>query len=201
MAYFRPLLMAILKKYDDPGQRIGTFKEIERFVFVVFRLTQTRSNYRSSEFSNAVRAIDRGDMDLAELKKRLRNQMSFSFTDKGRFANGDFYLLLQKKFENGQGYYDWPGLRYFLYEYELELLSSSRQKKVDWADLLKTPKDKISIEHIYPQSETRRGSRLQRYRNEGGRRIAIASGTCCSSLPRSTLRCRTTPSPKEEAQA
>ena len=31
MAYFRPLLMAILKKCDDPGQRIGTFKEIERF--------------------------------------------------------------------------------------------------------------------------------------------------------------------------
>ena len=147
VAYFRPLLMAILKKCDNPGQRIDTFKEIERFVFVVFRLTQTRSHYRSSEFSNAVRAIDRGDMDLAELKERLRNRVSFTFTD--------FYLLLRKKFENGRGYYDWqPGLRYFLYEYELELLSSSRQKKVDWADLLKTPRDKVSIEHIYPQSET-----------------------------------------------
>ncbi len=146
MAYFRPLVMAILKKCDDPGQRVGAFKEIERFVFVVFRLTQTRSHYRSSEFSNAVRAIDRGDTGLVELKERLRNRVSFTFTD--------FYLLLQKKFENGRGYYDWPGLRYFLYEYELELLSSSRQKKVDWADLRKTPKDKVSIEHIYPQSET-----------------------------------------------
>lgn len=65
-----------------------------------------------------------------------------------------FRPLLRKKFENGQGYYGWSGLRYFLYEYELGLLSSSRQKKVDWADLLKTRKDKISIEHIYPQSET-----------------------------------------------
>ena len=154
MAYFRPLLMAILKTCDDPGQRVGIFKEIERFVFVVFRLTQSRSNYGSSEFSNAVRAINRGDMDLAELKERLRNWMSFTFTDEGLFATDHFYLLLQKKFENGQGYYGWPGLRYFLYEYELELLSSSRQKKVDWADLLKTPRDKISIEHIYPQSET-----------------------------------------------
>ena len=154
MAYFRPLLMAILKKYDDPGQRIDVFKEIERFVFVVFRLTQTRSNYGSSEFSNAVRAINRGDMDLADLKRRLRSWMSFTFTDEDYFTNDDFYLLLKKKFENGQGYYDWSGLRYFLYEYELELLSNSRQKKVDWADLLKTAKDKISIEHIYPQSET-----------------------------------------------
>ena len=145
-SYFRPLLMAILKKCDDPDERIGAFREIERFLFVVFRLTQARSNYRSSEFSNAVRAIDRGDMDLAELEERLRNRVSFTFTD--------FYLLLQKKFENGQGYYGWPGLRYFLYEYELELLANSRQKKVDWADLLKTRRDRISIEHIYPQSET-----------------------------------------------
>ena len=184
MAYFRPLLMAILKKCDGPGQRIGTFKEIERFVFVVFRLTQTRSNYRSSEFSNAVRAIDRGDMDLAELKERLRNRMSFTFTDQGHFTNDDFYLLLQKKFENGQGYYDWPGLRYFLYDYELELLSSSRQKKVDWADLFKTPKDKISIEHIYPQSETAawkpafkgiRKREREAYRNSLGNLLLLSS--------------------------
>ena len=184
MAYFRPLLMAILKKCDDPGQRIGTFKEIERFVFVVFRLTQTRSNYRSSEFSNAVRAIDRGDIDLAELKERLQDRMSFTLTDEGHFANEDFYLLLQKKFENGQGYYDWPGLRYFLYEYELKLLSSSRQKKVDWADLLKTPKDKISIEHIYPQSETVawklafrsiRKQEREAYRNSLGNLLLLSS--------------------------
>ena len=36
----------------------------------------------------------------------------------------------------------------------MSLLSDSRQKKVDWSDLLKTSKDKISIEHIYPQTET-----------------------------------------------
>lgn len=153
MAYFRPLLMAILKTCEDAGQRVGIFKEIERFVFVVFRLTQSRSNYGSSEFSNAVRAISRGDMDLADLKKGLRAWMSFTFTDEDHFANDEFYLLLQKKFENGQGFYGWSGLRYFLYEFELGLLSGSRQKKVDWTDLLKTPKDKISIEHIYPQSE------------------------------------------------
>ncbi|HBJ33555.1 MAG TPA: DUF4268 domain-containing protein [Planctomycetaceae bacterium] len=154
MAYFRPLVMAILKRVDGSPERVGIIKEIERFVFVVFRLTQSRSNYSSSEFSNVVRAIDRGDVDLAELKDRLRNRMSFAFTTDGRFATEDFHLLLQKKFEIGQGYYGWPGLRYFLYEYELGLLSSSRQKKLDWADLLKTPKDKISIEHIYPQTET-----------------------------------------------
>lgn len=182
MAYFRPLLMAILKKSEDPSQRIGIFKEVERFVFVVFRLTQTRSNYRSSEFSNAVRAVDRGEIDLVELKGRLRNRMSFTYAADGHFKNDDFYLLLEKKFENGQGYYGWPGLRYFLYEYELGLLSSSRQKKVDWADLLKTPKDTISIEHIYPQSETAawkpafKGIReREAYRNSLGNLLLLSS--------------------------
>lgn len=49
-------------------------------------------------------------------KERLREGMSFTFTDEGHFASDDFYLLLQKKFEKDQGYYDWSGLRYFLYE-------------------------------------------------------------------------------------
>jgi hypothetical protein len=45
-------------------------------------------------------------------------------------------------------------LRYFLYEYELSLFRAAVQQKVNWDDLLKTDKDKISIEHIYPQTET-----------------------------------------------
>ena len=170
MAYFRPLLMAILKNYDDCHQRVSAIKEIERFVFVVFRLTQTRSNYGSSEFSNAVRAIDNGDMELTKLRQRLRNWMSFTFTDEGHFAIDYFHFLLQKRFENGQGYYGWTGLRYLLYEYELKLLSHSRQQKVDWADLLKTPSDKISIEHIYPQSETAAWKAAFKDVSEGGRR-------------------------------
>ncbi|TWT96915.1 hypothetical protein Pla108_26910 [Botrimarina colliarenosi] len=184
MTYFRPLLMAILKNIDDSRERVRVFKEIERFVFVVFRLTQTRSNYRSSEFSNAVRAIDRGDTDVAELKERLRSRMSFTFTDEGHFATDDFYLLLQKKFENDQGYYGWTGLRYFLYEYELSLLSNSRQKKLDWTDLLKTPKDKVSIEHIYPQTASAgwkpafkgiRKREREAYRNSLGNLLLLSS--------------------------
>jgi len=184
MTYFRPLLMTILKNVDDSSQRVGIFNEIERFVFVVFRLTQTRSNYRSSEFSNAVRAIDRGVMGLAELKTRLRNNMSWLFSDDGHFEIDEFYLLLQKKFDNGQGYYGWTGLRYLLYEYELSLLSKSRQKKVDWSDLQKTPKDKISIEHIYPQSEPKEWkpafkgihkSQRAAYRNSVGNLLLLSS--------------------------
>ncbi len=178
MAYFRPLVMAILKKYDDdPVQRIPIFREIERFIFVVFRMSGYRSHYCESEFRGAVHAIDHGDMDLTKLKGLLEERNYFKYED--------FHNLLQKKFEEGQGYYDWYGLRYFLYEYELQLRSDSRHDKVvDWDDLKKNPNDKVSIEHIYPQSETdawelafRNISEEQRqaYRNSLGNLLVISS--------------------------
>lgn len=184
MAYFRPLLMVILKKFKNSQERIDSFKAIERFIFVLFRMTQARSNYRSSEFSNAVRAVDRGEMSLAQLKERLQNRMGYTFTDSGEFKPDEFQLLMQKKFDDGQGYYGWSGLRYFLYEYELSLLSSSRQKKLDWSDLLKTPKETISIEHVYPQTETKEWARAfkgvrkkdrEAYRNSLGNLLLLSS--------------------------
>jgi hypothetical protein len=154
MIYFRPLVMAILKNVADEQQRIETFQQIERFVFVVFRLTTARSNYRSSEFYNFARALDRGETTVADIKQALHDQMAYTFTDGCLFDPDDFLYTMQKKFDAGQGFYGWPGLRYFLYEYELSLLSKTRHQKVDWSDLLKTGKDRISIEHIYPQTET-----------------------------------------------
>ena len=79
---------------------------------------------------------------------------NYSPTEAHRSALFRFYNLLLKKFKSGTGYYGWSALRYFLFEYESSLLSESRQKKVEWADLQKTENDRISIEHIYPQTET-----------------------------------------------
>jgi hypothetical protein len=151
MAYFRPLIMAILKNAENEGQRLAIFKEIERFLFIVFKLTASRSNYRSSEFYNAARALDKGEIKVSGISEKLKERLAFTFEEDGTFRSDEFYNLLYKKFDGGLGYYGWSGLRYFLYEYELSLLSGSRQKKVGWNDLLKTSKDRISIEHVYPQ--------------------------------------------------
>ena len=152
IGYFRPLVMAILKNEQSKAERISIFKKIERFIFVIFRMNSAMANYGSSEFYNAARAIDRGEIKLEEIAKKLDERMSYTLNDDSTFRIIDFYNSLYKKFKGGYGYYGWPGLRYFLYEYEMSLLS--RQKKVEWNDLLKTEKDKISIEHIYPQMET-----------------------------------------------
>ena len=154
MGYFRPLVMAILKNEQNADSRIGIFKRIERFIFISFRMMGARANYKSSEFYNAAREVDRDKTEVAVIKARLDGGLAYAFDADDTLRTDDFYNLLYKKFKSGGGYYDWSGLKYFLYEYELSLLSESRQRKVDWNDLLKTPKDTISIEHVYPQTET-----------------------------------------------
>lgn len=154
MGYFRPLVMATLKNITDVKQRLHLFGRIERFIFLAFRINGARANYGSSDFYNAARALDRGQITLAEIEQKLSSRLEYMFHPDQTLKASEFYALLERKFAADSGYYSWAGLRYFLYEYEVSLLSESRQKKVDWMDLLKTPKDKISIEHIFPQTPT-----------------------------------------------
>lgn len=190
MAYFRPLVMSILKNEQDESKRIAVFQRIERFIFIAFRLTTMRSNYRSSEFFNAARELDRGEIDLTEIKRKLDARLSYTVDQDGVLRADDFYNFLYKKFESGSGYYGWGGLRYFLYEYELSLLTESRQKKVEWGDLLKPGRDRISIEHIYPQTETEGWAAMfsnvepdkRRYYRDSLGNLLLLSGSINSSL-------------------
>jgi hypothetical protein len=152
IAYFRPLVMALLKNEPSPTNRVRTFQRIERFIFLAFRMGGARATYGNSEFYKAAREFDQREIDVAMIEKKLEERLAFKAD--GTLKTDDFANVLRKKFDAGTGYYGWSGLRYFLYEYELRLLAASRQRKVDWSDLLKSQKDKISIEHIFPQTES-----------------------------------------------
>lgn len=154
MSHLRPLVMSILKNVQDESLRINIFQCIERFLFIVFHMTKTPSHYGSSKFYMIGRELDRGNIDVIAIENELDELFQFALNLDGSFDKAEFYPLLAKKFKDGTGYYGWSGLKYFLFEYELSLLSDSRQKKVDWNDLLKSSKDRISVEHIYPQTET-----------------------------------------------
>ena len=154
--YFRPMLMSVSKNERDAEKRIDLLDHIERFIFIVFRLSQARSDYKNNEFYKASREFNWNELTLEAIKQKLEAAMTSYFHEDGTFNSKYFYDYLYKLFNGDEksGYYGWHGLPYFLYEYELHLLSQSRQKKVAWENLLKTPKDKVSIEHIFPQKPT-----------------------------------------------
>ena len=72
--------------------------------------------------------------------------------DEKYFEYSYFLNHIEKKFKTGGGFYNWNGLRYFLYEYEMEKVRQRGSKKIDWQLFVKGEKDKVSIEHIYPQT-------------------------------------------------
>jgi uncharacterized protein with ParB-like and HNH nuclease domain len=152
MGYFRPLVMVALNKTYSEVDRISLFNSIERFIFLAFRLGTNRSNYRSSEFYIAARALNHNETTLDEISKKLNESLVDTFNKDHTLRIDDFFNLLEKKFTRGNGYYDWSGLRYTLYEYEQSLLENSRGPKVEWADFLKSDRDRISIEHVFPQT-------------------------------------------------
>jgi hypothetical protein len=155
IAYFRPLVMAILKSDLSSEERVRALQGIERFIFVVFRLNKEPANYGSSEFYRMVRTFDRKESGLTELLAELESRMAYTFDDDtGSFNSGSFFAQSEKWLKNGGGYYSWPALRYFFFEYEVNLLAASRQAKVSWDDLKKSSseRDMISIEHIFPQT-------------------------------------------------
>lgn len=158
--YFRPLITAsFLNKDIVSKDRVRLLKAIERFIFVVFRLSRAFSSYRNSEFYKAARQIGRNELSINDIILRLGERMDYCFyipeeSEETYFDYTYFQKFIEKKFKSGSGFYDWNGLRYFLYEYEIEKVRQRGSQKIDWKLFVKSEKDKVSIEHIYPQTPT-----------------------------------------------
>ena len=147
MGYFRPLVMSVLKSEDNSEKKIELFKQIERFIFVVFVLSRSPRNYRDVKFYSAAYEFNLGELTLEGIEEKFKEDP---------FKSRYFCDYLRRRFdENGKGYYEWPNLYYFLREYEIHLLGQSKHEKMpSWENLLKTEGDEISIEHIFPQTPT-----------------------------------------------
>lgn len=157
IGYFRPLIMALFLRTEkgDP-QRLQLLNAIERFIFVAFRLCRAQSNYRSSSYYRLARTLYTSESvsdTLAHIHNELEQDLAWTSEEDGSFKTTHFETFINKKFgPKGEGFYAWSDLRYFLFEYEEELKKSRGVAKFDWKNFITHEKDKISIEHIYPQT-------------------------------------------------
>ena len=94
----------------------------------------------------------------------------------------NFIVKTNRRFESGLGFYGWRGLRYFLFEYESHLSIKNNIQKIDWQMFSKVEKDKITIEHILPQTPTKWYWRNQ-FRHFNEDEIKILSGSLGNLLP------------------
>ena len=148
---FKPLTMAILTKSEKESKEEGKdmdkiaafLKAAERFNFLIFRLCEFRSNTKNTEFYGLARAFYRENRPIEEIIERITQLTDETFdADTARFN-------ISQVAKSG-GFFDWTGLRYFLYEYEQYLQEKAKGvSKVSWQDITYD-----TIEHIYPQTAT-----------------------------------------------
>lgn len=127
------------------------FKAIERFSFICFKLGGFNTAYKNSEYYRYARSVYFGDLKLDEIINSLNARTDVDT----EFALQNFISRTKKRFDNGDGYYTWNAIKYFLYEYEFALAEKYGITKITWELFSKTEKDKVSVEHILPQTPTR----------------------------------------------
>ncbi len=173
--------MVIISRRDlDVQQRIAAFKAIERFIFIIFRLGYFNASFRSSEYYHAARRIYLKQMELDGLVSDIIQTTN----DNIAYAIPTFAAKMENRFNNKKGFYDWNAIRYFLYEYELYLAQKNNINNMDntWELFTKTEKDKVSIEHILPQTATKYDWRNQ-FRQFDDEEIALLSCALGNLLP------------------
>lgn len=154
---FAPLIMAILYRVDSLKQDevVDILKTMERYIFLIFRISQRRSNVGDSEFYKFARDFYSEKRSLGEIKKYIEEWIFGNDNEKGYFDKNKFFDYMAERFTiYKDGFYGWNGLKYVLYEYDYSLQEESKEdhKKIDWVEFTKEKTNYISIEHIYPQA-------------------------------------------------
>lgn len=180
MGYFRPLVVAALVTNADisPEKRIEFFSAVERFIFLSFRMAAFNSSYKSSEYYRKARGVYTGEIALSDVTASLVD------TTNKDMSNGlrAFMIRIDKYFSNGDGFYGWRDLRYFLFEYEYEKAKETGIEKLGWEPFTKRERDKVSIEHILPQGPSNWYWRNQ-FRQYSDEEVKILSSSLGNLLP------------------
>lgn len=152
IGHFRPLVAVIISLQQElPENKIKAFQAIERFIFIFFRMGYYNASYRSSEYYRMTRSLYFGEIRLDDFIQDIEDITSSNV----ELVIPPFIAKIEKHFKDADGYYSWNTIKYFLYEYEFSLAQKNNIDKVTWEMFTKSEKDKISIEHIFPQTPTK----------------------------------------------
>jgi hypothetical protein len=92
-----------------------------------------------------------GEVSLASVTESLNSTVDNDMDS----AIRAFIARTKKRYDSGVGYYGWRDLRYFLFEYEYEKGVKNKLQKMKWEMFTHAEKDKVTIEHILPQTATK----------------------------------------------
>jgi len=180
IGYFRPLVVVSLLPSTKATaiERVELLRAVERFIFLSFRMAAFQSSYKSSDYYRKTREVYLGELSIADVTKSLIE----TATNDMDYAIKNFMTRIDKRFSTGDGFYGWRDLRYLLFEYEYMKAEETGIEKLGWAPFTKAEKDKVTIEHILPQTPSKWYWRNQ-FRQYSEDEIKILSASLGNLLP------------------
>ncbi|MEX0611485.1 MAG: DUF262 domain-containing HNH endonuclease family protein [Pirellulales bacterium] len=143
----RPLLLAALSKEYDTNEFLPVLHQAERFLLLVRSFAGTRSNIGEAESYRLAYKLQNGTKTVADAASMLSDRV------RRHFSTSVFQTEIDDLFadEEGKGFYQLPGLKFLLFEYEEHLRRAARAtaSKIAWDDFRGA---RNSVEHIYPQN-------------------------------------------------
>jgi len=148
---FYPCVMAVmLSHYVTEESLLRLLRSMERYTFLVFRLSKRSSSTGKNIFLRLAHEVFEDESSIHDLNDKIDSRIEGPFGyDIELMENQikELYKTDDKKEDDKIGFFAWKGLRYFLFEYEIYLRSDNEQK-VSWKEFNRTN----TIEHIYPKT-------------------------------------------------
>lgn len=190
IAPFIPLLMAIRLRYrDDAKIYLEAVELCEKYSFRVYTLMEKRSDAGISCLYSVANEICCGVSNWEDIKTVVAAQ-SWHYCSDEQFIR-EFEL------DSETNWYNWKGLKYFLYEYE-ERLSNGVVVKIPWEKLEDSKAKQNTIEHILPQTPTNKYWRKHFKRKERDR-YTHDIGNLCLTFDNSSYGNKSFPDKKGKA--
>lgn len=148
---FAPLVMASLAKLHDGAQADSVarvLEAIERYIFVVFELSQRRSDAGRNAAYDFARQVRCDEVGL----EVVSNSISLKATELFAIDNFKTHIRDNYRSQLRKGYFGWDSLRYFLFEFENYLTEQHNgEAKLLWDRYTAPRAYKYTTEHIFPQ--------------------------------------------------
>jgi hypothetical protein len=150
---FAPLLMIFYQKEKNAKIRLRLLKALERFLFYLtfpnYPYARERLNRR--QIFDSSTQLSKGEIQPEKVIRDIEQVIE-------DLSANETYIESIINELHSTGFYGWRGIKYFLFEYELEFKSRTKtyRDKIDWDEFSREDdRDFYTVEHIYPQRPRR----------------------------------------------
>ena len=146
VASFLPLLVSIRMQCPGAGELYIKAADLcEKYAFRVYRLLRRRSDAGRAAMYSLAHRFYKGEIGPDEMLSELAGLAHYYSPEK----DVDYFYDIKSE----KNYYNWTGIRYFLYEYETSLAETKNKNvNIAWDSLYKPRSKEHTIEHILPQT-------------------------------------------------